>query len=78
MRNKGDTRPSIETNFLEQDRYRKKQNRKNTYDIMDKRCTRRHEKSLQSKNHIKRKLKKESIYREAYIQKKVLSLINYD
>ncbi len=73
---KGDTRMTIETNFLEQDRYRKKQNRTNTYDICDKRNTCRHGRNLKSKSHIKSKLKKESIYRQNFVIK--YSCFNYD
>ena len=41
VKSKGDNRDICDTNFAKQDRYRKKANRTNTYDICDKRCSRR-------------------------------------
>lgn len=40
-KSKGDTQDIYDTNFLSQDRYRKKANCTNTYDICDKRSSRR-------------------------------------
>lgn len=46
---KGDNSDIIDSQFLNQDRYRIRQKLTNTYDIWDKRCSKRHSKKLKSK-----------------------------
>jgi hypothetical protein len=74
MPHKGDTSDVIDSQFLKQDRYRKKQIRTNTYDIFDKRNDVKYGKRMRAKSHAYGKSIKKKIYKAIFFEKVVVEV----